>query len=272
MKKIQFIIIITLILSKVCFAQPELNTTLAPQLAIETKVLHNSITYGHIHNEGYFSLIVEPDFLMHIRPFELLCDLSRVISEKEGISIELNILDEYKQRVSNIIYPLEEISAQFSDNDLHVYYEDIKPLIEGFTGSAHGLAYKAKKHYFEVIIHQKLFQPAFIPSKHILLFFDQFFKNKLTRENGSIIDISFDSENILNDYNSDNDYQLNPDDFKYLTTQLGDKDFLPPLSSSTGSRVSLGTNNKALEGYWNKIAIKRKISSKTNSESIEKSI
>jgi hypothetical protein len=264
MKKVKFaIIIITLIVPKVCLAQPELNTTLAPHLSISTKLLHDSIVSEHIQKNGYFRFVVRPGFLMHLRPFELLCDLSRVISEKEGISIQLNILDEHKQRVAELIYPLEEISAQFLKNDLHVYREDVNPVIESFTGVAHGVFYMAKKHYFEIIIQPKLFKGEYIPSKHIILFFEQFFRNQLTRKDGSIIDISFDRDD------PSNGYHLNPDDLEYLTMQFGDKDFLPLLSSD---RLSSGNGSKALERYLQEMAVEKKIFSKTNSETIEKSI
>jgi hypothetical protein len=206
---LKFAMIIMLIIAQVCFAQPELKTTLAPHLSISTNSLHDSIVSEHIQNTGFFCFNVQAGFLIHLRPFELLCDLSRVISEKEGISIQLNILDEHKQKAAELIYPLEEISAQFLENDLQIYHEDVNPVIKRFTKFAYGTAYIAKKHYFEIIIQPKLNSNIYIPNKNILQFFEQFFKNQLTRKDGSIIDVSFDRDDL------DNGYYLNPDDLKY---------------------------------------------------------
>lgn len=264
MKKVKFtLIILMFIIANDCLAQSELKTTLAPHLAISTELLNSFIISKNIQNNGDFSFNVQAGFIMHLRPFELLCDISRVISEKEAISIRLNILDEHKQRVTELIHPLEEISAQFLVNDLHVYHEDIDPVIKSFTKGANGASYIAQKHYFEIIIQPKLFNDKGIPSNSTMLFFERFFKNKLTRENGSIIDVSFDRDD------PSNGYHLKPDDLKYLIMQFGDKDFPPALSSNS---LSSGNGNRTIEKYLQGTPINKKISINPSSSNIEKSI
>ncbi|MFH2145570.1 MAG: hypothetical protein ABII75_06030 [Candidatus Omnitrophota bacterium] len=163
-----------------CPGKDNLNL-LSPHLQI------NDITIKALFTAQKQKFIYEPSFIMHIRPFELLCDLSRIIMEKEGIKIYLKVLDEDKKEVLNFEQALDEIN----NNSLTL----LLPYFEEFREYKQGIFRIKKEHYFQVSFALADGTPL-VPRKPILDLFRNFFDNSIKRKNGSAIDVGF----IHNDF------------------------------------------------------------------------
>ena len=151
---------------------------LSPSLQI------SDITLKSLFTRQEQALICKATFLMHTRPFELLCDLSRIIMEKENIKIYLKVLDEGKKEVLNFEPPLSETT-----NPLLL----LAPYYVFFREQKHGVFHIKKDHYFQLNF-TFADGTAVLPRGPIIEIFKNFFDNAIKRQDGSLIDVGFISD------------------------------------------------------------------------------
>ncbi|MBU0634509.1 MAG: hypothetical protein KKB82_06750 [Candidatus Omnitrophica bacterium] len=132
--------------------------------------------------------IYKTTFPVHIRPLELLCDLSRIIMEKEGIKIYLKVLDKDKKEVLNFEQALDEMTN---------YITVLLPYFEEFREYKHGVFRIKKEHYFQLSFTLADETPV-VPRRSIIDLFRKFFDNDIKRKDGSAIDVAFLYNDVQN--------------------------------------------------------------------------
>ncbi len=191
---------------------------LAAKLTLED--LKKNLLFGgkngfYSYDQGEDLLIERISFPLHLRPFELLCDICKMVSDNEGVSIFMEILDEDGELIVDIIDPLEEVAKQFERNNLKWYHDSIKGVMEENSESHHGAFRIKRKLYARLTFKHKLFDSEYRLNEKARKIIAGFFGDNIKRDNGSHLDVAFSLEesNFL--------YHLDPEDYKMIKKSLG---------------------------------------------------
>lgn len=123
---------------------------------------------------------VPASFILHIRPFETLCDIARLVHEREGISIFLSARAKETGENFKIKRPLHEVKN---------YGSVLAKYFKSFGESRYEMIRIKHEHEFYLRMLDKDSRPCF-PAKLVDLL-NGFFTNTLTRADGSAMDVSF---------------------------------------------------------------------------------
>ncbi len=149
------------------------KATLAPPLAIDSFPLQTALTDAA-------GTSVRAEFILHVRPFALLCEIARLIHEQEGITIFLSARSKDGRQSFTFERPLSGIRN---------YGKVLAGFYHIFGGSVHGVIRIKNPHRFYLRFVDKNSQPCC--PVNIALFLENFLSNRLRRTDGSHLDVTF---------------------------------------------------------------------------------
>ncbi|MBU1087896.1 MAG: hypothetical protein KKD05_10350, partial [Candidatus Omnitrophica bacterium] len=201
---------------------------LSPRLEINTRGFKQGFPRQILEYDAK-TLVCPIEFPLHLRPFELLCDLCKVIADEESVLIQFKILTEDGEVLLDLPDLLSDVALQMEDNNLTVYNNNILPLLERVNETRHGI-YRIKENYrIALRFKPRLWHAGFVVPVKLKEFLRKFFANNIQRKDGSSLDVGFPRE-------TETRYSLDADDYIELMAILGYNDF-PVRRNVRGKKI-----------------------------------
>ncbi|MBC8358242.1 MAG: methyltransferase domain-containing protein, partial [Candidatus Aminicenantes bacterium] len=157
------------------------------------------------------SLIVQAAYPIHVRPFDLLWDIARMIKENSQIKIFFEIRNKRGEGIYTLDIPLDEI-----DSPGKTALEIMKQLCSlGYLGNLDTLQLSIKKDHYLRFAFKDINDEPLYPGEKITTLLTNFVANNIKRTNGKLIDVSF------NRFSADNRIEIDFSDRNEILTRLG---------------------------------------------------